>query len=111
LTRVRKGVTVGANATIGPGLTIGEFAMIGMGSVVTKDVPSNGLVIGNPGRLVGYVCACGPALVKRTMWETDAIGTSYLCARCGRNYKKVESGVTETRGPIQRASEINPEDA
>ena len=54
-TIVRKSASIGANATIICGVEIGEYAMIGSGTVVTKDVPSYGLVVGNPGRLVGWV--------------------------------------------------------
>lgn len=54
-TLVRRGASVGANATIGPGVTLGTFCMVGMGSVVTRDVPDFGLVLGNPARLVGFV--------------------------------------------------------
>ncbi|MBQ0329965.1 N-acetyltransferase [Providencia rettgeri] len=55
LTVIRKGASIGANATILPGITIGENAMIGAGSVVTKDVPANALVIGNPARITRYL--------------------------------------------------------
>ncbi len=65
LTCVKRGVTIGTNATIGPGLTIGEFAMIGMGSVVTQDVPPHALVVGNPGKVVGLVARDGTAV-----WHT-----------------------------------------
>ncbi len=58
-TLVREGAAVGANATIVCGVTIGRWAMVGSGSVVTKDVPDYGLVVGNPARLIGWVCACG----------------------------------------------------
>jgi len=54
-TVVRKGASIGANATILPGLTIGDQAMIGAGAVVTRDVPPNAIVTGNPARIVGYV--------------------------------------------------------
>lgn len=101
LTRVGRGVTIGAKATIGPGLTLGEFAMIGMGSVVTHDVPPNGLMIGSPARLAGFVCACGPVLVKRAVWEADNDLAQYACARCGRTYAKMSSGVREVQGPKQ----------
>lgn len=53
-TRVKKGATLGANCVILPNLTIGESAMIGAGSVVTKDVPDFAVVVGNPGRIIGY---------------------------------------------------------
>jgi acetyltransferase-like isoleucine patch superfamily enzyme/dTDP-4-dehydrorhamnose 3,5-epimerase-like enzyme len=56
-TVIRKGASIGANATILPGLTIGQYAMIGAGTVVTKDVPPYAIVIGNPARIVGYVDA------------------------------------------------------
>jgi len=54
-TRVRRGASIGANATILPGVTIGQHAMIGAGAVVTRDVPPNAIVTGNPGRITGYV--------------------------------------------------------
>lgn len=52
---IRKGASVGANATLLAGITIGENAMIGAGAVVTKDVPANALVVGNPARVVKYL--------------------------------------------------------
>ncbi len=54
-TRIQKGASLGANSTILPGITIGEFAMIGAGAVVTKNVPAGAIVVGNPARVVGYV--------------------------------------------------------
>lgn len=53
--RIKKGASVGANSTILPGITIGSNAMIGAGSVVTKDVPNNAVVIGNPAKIIRYV--------------------------------------------------------
>lgn len=58
-TRVGYGATIGANATIICGITLGKWSMVGAGSVVTKDVPDYGLVVGNPARLIGYVTAEG----------------------------------------------------
>ncbi|MHB8626232.1 MAG: acyltransferase [Aggregatilineales bacterium] len=58
-TRIGHGASLGANSTIVCGVTIGHWAMVGAGSVVTKDIPDYGLVVGNPARLVGYVCKCG----------------------------------------------------
>jgi len=77
-TRVKKGASIGANAVIVCGVTIGAWAMIGAGSVVTRDVPDHGLVYGNPARLRGFVCRCGGRL-SRTSREpatevTEAIG-------------------------------------
>jgi UDP-2-acetamido-3-amino-2,3-dideoxy-glucuronate N-acetyltransferase len=54
-TKVCRGASIGANTTILPGITIGRFAMIAAGSIVTKDVPDFGLIVGSPGKLVGYV--------------------------------------------------------
>ena len=61
-TLVRQGATIGANATIVCGSTLGRFCFIGAGTVVTRDVPDYGLIVGNPGRLHGHVCACGDKL-------------------------------------------------
>lgn len=90
-TRVRRGCTIGAQATIGPGLVLGEFSMIGMGAVVTKDVPTQALVIGNPARVVGYVCLCGPRLVA--LDAAPAAGTEVVCHRCGRRYSWTGQGL------------------
>src|SRR5689334_5534751 len=57
LTVMRKGSSLGANATVLPGVTIGEGAMIGAAAVVTTDVPANAIVVGNPAKVVGYVDA------------------------------------------------------
>lgn len=58
-THIRRGASIGANSTIVCGITIGQWALIGAGCVVIRDVPDNALVVGNPGRVIGYVCACG----------------------------------------------------
>lgn len=62
-TVLKKGCSVGANATIVCGNTLGEYCMVGAGSVVTKDVPPFALVAGNPARIIGKVCKCGRRLV------------------------------------------------
>jgi acetyltransferase-like isoleucine patch superfamily enzyme len=100
-TRVGRGLTTGANVTIGPGLNLGEFAMIGMGSVVTKDVPANGLVIGNPAKLVAYLCACGPVIVRLEDFQKGRAGSQWQCSRCGRVYQKSDAGVKEVQGPTK----------
>jgi UDP-2-acetamido-3-amino-2,3-dideoxy-glucuronate N-acetyltransferase len=83
-TLVREGATIGAHATIGPGLTIGRFAMIGMGSVVTHDVPDHAVVRGNPARAFGYACTCGQTL---TQIEFPYPATPELrCKSCNSRY-------------------------
>jgi UDP-2-acetamido-3-amino-2,3-dideoxy-glucuronate N-acetyltransferase len=63
-TIIKKGASIGANSTIICGTTIGEYSLIGAGSVITKDVPAHALVIGNPGRIVGFVGKLGKKLIK-----------------------------------------------
>jgi acetyltransferase-like isoleucine patch superfamily enzyme len=77
-TLVREGAAIGAGAVVVPGITIGRWAMIAAGAVVTRDVPDHGLVMGNPARLRGYVCACGRRLSTR--------GEAFHCAHCDRAY-------------------------
>lgn len=76
-THVRKGASIGAGAVIRCGITIGEFAMVGAGSVVTKDVPSHALVVGNPAKQVGFVCECGTRLNEH--YKCPSCGKGYLC--------------------------------
>ena len=64
-----------------PDVTIGQFAMVAAGAVVTRDVPEYGLVVGNPARLMGYVCKCG-----RTLSEKGEEGLMW-CAECSLEYK------------------------
>lgn len=61
-TIVETGASVGANAVILPGIRLGRFCLIAAGSVVTRDVPANALVVGNPARLSGWICDCGAKL-------------------------------------------------
>ncbi len=84
-TRVRTGAAIGANAVIVCGVTIGAWAMIGAGSVVTRDVPDHGLVWGNPARLMGFVCSCGERLERRKGRERQGEGERVLvrCHACG----------------------------
>ncbi len=77
-TRVRRGSSIGANATILCGVTLGEYAFIGAGAVVTSDVPAYGLMVGVPARRVGWMCQCGERLSVTAGQGTWAVcGTSY----------------------------------
>ena len=79
-TLVKKGATIGANATIVCGITIGEYAFIGAGAVVTKDVPDYALVYGNPARQYGWMCECGIKLINK-----EGI---FMCPACQKKYKE-----------------------
>jgi acetyltransferase-like isoleucine patch superfamily enzyme len=92
-TVVRAGATIGAHCTIGSNLEIGRFAMIGMGSVVTRSVADFHLVLGNPARPVGCVCRCGRLLAKFD--RIDDAQTELTCAACGRRYECRAKVVTE----------------
>jgi len=84
-TLVKKGASIGAHATIVCGVTIGEYAMVGAGTVVTKDVPPFGLVFGNPARLKGFVCYCGRKLEEKI--GEDESGIIFKCSHCGKEVK------------------------
>ncbi len=92
-TRVCRGATIGANCTIGGGLIIGSYAMVGMGSVVTKSVPDHHLCFGNPARSVGLVCACGAVLAYFDHLEENAEAV-LSCQRCDESYGIQASTVT-----------------
>lgn len=92
-TTVRSGATIGAGCTVGPGLTIGRFAMVGMGSVVTRDVGDFHLVVGSPARPVGFVCRCGPLLQRRS--ANEPFSGPLTCAHCARSYDVANDVVTE----------------
>ena len=79
-TLVKKGASIGANATVVCGSTIGEYAFVGAGSVVTKDVPAYALVMGNPARRTAWMCRCGEKLGKAAAGETLA------CPSCQARY-------------------------
>jgi acetyltransferase-like isoleucine patch superfamily enzyme len=79
LTLVKRGAALGANSTIRCGVTIGEWAMVGAGSVVTRDVPDYGLVAGNPARLRGYVCPCGEKILQKDITPGETIT---YCPKC-----------------------------
>lgn len=80
-TCVMFGASIGAGSVILPGITIGRFALIGAGSVVTRDVPDHALVVGHPACQVGFVCKCATRLVR-----DDETGAS-RCPTCGERYQ------------------------
>ena len=82
-TLVKKGASIGANATVVCGRTIGEYAMVAAGSVVTRDVPPYGLVMGNPARLKGFVCKCGNRLLPFMDEKNLPAKHEYTCGACG----------------------------
>jgi UDP-2-acetamido-3-amino-2,3-dideoxy-glucuronate N-acetyltransferase len=90
-TLVRRGASIGANATIVCGTTLGEYAFIGAGAVVTSDVPDFALMVGVPARRVGWMCQCGVRLVFR-----DGKAT---CEECGWEYAE-KDGVVRTAQSI-----------
>ncbi|MFN4220535.1 MAG: DapH/DapD/GlmU-related protein, partial [bacterium] len=79
-TLVKKGATIGANATIICGVTIGKYAFIGAGAVVTKDVADYSLVVGVPAKKIGWVCKCGTTLKNN-------LENIYTCPNCSNTYK------------------------
>ena len=94
-TLVRAGATIGANCTVGNDLTVGRWAMVGMGSVVTKSVPDFALVVGNPARVVGAVCKCGQLLFRHEPGHTPADGR-FSCTTCDRQYDHAAGITTES---------------
>ncbi|HET9464318.1 MAG TPA: acyltransferase, partial [Gemmatimonadales bacterium] len=81
-TLVRRGASIGANATILCGVTLGEYSFIGAGAVVRSDVPAFALMVGVPARRVGWMCQCGLRLQLR---DGQA-----ACASCKATYKETE---------------------
>ncbi len=81
-TVVKRGASLGANCTVVCGHNIGAYAFIGAGAVVTKDVPDYALVVGNPGRISGWMCACGAKLASGATPPASA-----TCAACGSRYR------------------------
>jgi UDP-2-acetamido-3-amino-2,3-dideoxy-glucuronate N-acetyltransferase len=88
-TLVRRGASIGANCTIVCGTTIGQYAFIGAGSVVTRDVPDYALLYGNPARQHGWMCNCG----VRLDFKSDAAN----CAACGAEYRKSGAGIAPAK--------------
>lgn len=84
-TIVKKGASIGANATIVCGNIIGRYAFIGAGAVVTKNIPDYALAVGNPAKIVGYVCECGNKLERKE--------SIYVCSFCNKEYELVNQNL------------------
>ncbi len=89
-TVIKKGASIGANATIICGITLGEWSMIGAGAVVSKDVPAHALMLGVPAMQKGWVCECGKRL-----------DDSLICS-CGRRYHQTKDGLEEDNRIAER---------
>jgi UDP-2-acetamido-3-amino-2,3-dideoxy-glucuronate N-acetyltransferase len=92
-TLVRRGATIGANATVVCGATLGEYCFIGAGAVVLGDVPAYALMVGVPARRIGWMCQCGVRL--------DLEGGAAVCGACGARYGE-ESGLLRQIDPPAR---------
>jgi UDP-2-acetamido-3-amino-2,3-dideoxy-glucuronate N-acetyltransferase len=86
-TLVRHGATLGANCTVVCGVTIGAYAFVAAGAVVTRDVPDYALILGNPGRVAGWMCSCGNRI------RFEAADDQGVCVACAQRYRKAQSKV------------------
>ena len=94
-TLVKRGASIGANATIVCGHEIGEYAFVGAGAVVTRAVPAHALVTGVPARVTGWMCECG----ERLGFDAQpAAGARAQCAACGTGYAAGAGGVRRAEG-------------
>ena len=84
-TLVKRGASIGANATVVCGHTLGRYSFVGAGAVVTKDVKDYALVVGNPARQIGWMCQCGERLAMKNGAST--------CPRCGTRYQEREGAL------------------
>ena len=92
-TLVRRGATLGANSTIVCGLAIGQYAFVGAGAVVIRDVPDYALIVGNPGRIAGWMCRCGVKLAAGAGAPDHA-----ACPACGASYRRSPDGNLQPSG-------------
>ncbi|HEX3355017.1 MAG TPA: acyltransferase [Terriglobales bacterium] len=88
-TRVRTRATIGANATIVCGITIGQYAFIGAGTVVIRDVPDFAMMVGNPARQIGWMCVCATKLPTPVVPKSDSPLT---CSSCGSSFALASAG-------------------
>ena len=103
-TLVREGATIGAGCVIGNDLVIGRFAMVGMGSVVTKSIPDFHLALGHPAASVGWVCRCGRLRLR----FAERAGGEAACADCGRRYAIDAERRVRERADAPAALETEP---
>ena len=97
-TLVKQGATIGAGCTIGNDLSIGRFAMVGMGSLVTRSVDDFHLVIGHPAKPIGCVCRCGQPLVRFAEMRDPVV--EVRCSACGLPYRITGQQVEELDPPV-----------
>lgn len=88
---LKRGCSIGANATLLPEVTVGRWAMVGAGAVVTRDVPDHAVIIGNPARLRGWVCQCGEMLER--IAGKAIVPPEHLTCRCGAIYRRRRAGL------------------
>lgn len=86
-TLIRRGASIGANATVVCGVVLGQYCFVGAGSLVTRDIPDFALVYGNPARLQGWMCQCGTRLEFLSSINPE----SARCNQCGESYIKEEN--------------------
>jgi len=98
-TLVRRGATIGANATVVCGVTLGEYAFVGAGAVVTKDVKAFALVTGVPARQVGWMCRCGERLGTPPVAGPRPVPASLSCPSCGTGYTLVDDDLRLAEAP------------
>lgn len=86
---VKHGASIGAGSILLPDLTVGRFALTGAGAVVTRDVPDHGLVIGNPARLVGYVCHCGRKMEQQgSLWHCSVCDWTFDSGQVNHDFNR-----------------------
>jgi acetyltransferase-like isoleucine patch superfamily enzyme len=96
-TRVHEGASIGAGCIVGSNLVVGRWSLVGMGSVVTHDVPAFHLVVGNPARSIAVVCRCGEPVWRFPRGELPASDEA-ACPACALRYK-VHAGVVDELDP------------
>jgi acetyltransferase-like isoleucine patch superfamily enzyme len=102
-TAVQQGASIGAGCTIGSNLVVGRWSLVGMGTVVTRDVPPFHLVVGNPARTISIVCRCGEPVWRFPKGDLP-VSDEQACAACGLRYRVADGEVEELSPPAAKAS-------